>query len=152
VAKSYEAYCKTHSDKQSFFGNYDVWLDCFFLGFLFIVIHESFMGKEDSTLTNITMQTFASEGDIALVDQRWEKDGPAFLERLFAAGLLSYEKGQIWNKDSKLMRFVIFKYGSPEALKRCLPIWKEVEKHMFENVVVKVTAYRGVSSEYIAAN
>ena len=50
------------------------------------------------------------------------------------------------------MRFVIFKYGSPEALNRCLPIWKEVEKHMFENVVVKVTAYRGVSSEYIAAN
>ena len=47
---------------------------------------------------------------------------------------------------------MIFKYGSPEALKRCLPIWKEVEKHMFENVVVKVTAYRGVSSEYLAAN
>jgi hypothetical protein len=45
---------------------------------LFIVIHEIFMGKEDSALTNITMQTFASEGDIALVDQRWEKDGPAF--------------------------------------------------------------------------
>ena len=123
-----------------------------FLGFLFIVIHEIFMGKEDSALTNITMQTFASEGDIALVDQRWEKDGPAFLKRLFAAGLLSYEKGQIWNKDSKLMRFVIFKYGSPEALKRCLPIWKEIEKQMFENVAVKVTAYRGVSSEYSAAN
>ncbi len=110
------------------------------------------MKKENSVLTNITLQTFASEGDIALVDQRWEKDGPAFLKRLFAAGLLSYEKGQIWNKDSKLMRFVIFKYGSPGALNRCLPIWKEVEKQMFENVVVKVTAYRGVSSEYIAAN
>ena len=53
------------------------------------------LGKEDSVLTNITMQTFASEGDIALVDQRWEKDGPVFLKRLFAAGLLSYEKGQI---------------------------------------------------------
>ena len=110
------------------------------------------MGKDDSTLTNITLQTFASDGDVALVDQRWEKDGPAFLQRLFAAGLLSYEKGQIWNKDSKLMRSVIFKYASPQALNRCLPIWKEVEKNMFENVVVKVTAYRGVSSEYIAAN
>ena len=110
------------------------------------------MGKEDCILTNITLQTFASEGDVAIVDQRWEKEGSAFLKRLFAAGLLSYEKGQIWNKDSKLMRFVIFKYGSPESLTRCLPIWKEVEKHMFENVVVKVTAYRGVSSEYIEAN
>ena len=110
------------------------------------------MEKDDSKLTNITLQTFASEGDIALVDQRWEKDGPAYLQRLFAAGLLSYEKGQIWNKDSKLMRFVIFKYASPQALNRCLPIWKEVEKNMFENVVIKVTAYRGVSSEYVAAN
>ena len=110
------------------------------------------MTRENSVLTNITLQTFASEGDAALIDQRWDKDGPAFLKRLFAVGLLSYEKGQIWNKDSKLMRFVIFKYGSPEALNRCLPIWREVEKLMFENVVIKVTAYRGVSSEYVAAN
>ena len=106
------------------------------------------MDKENSILTNITLQTFASEGDAALIDQRWEKDGPAFLKRLFTAGLLSYEKGHIWNKDSKLMRFVIFKYRSPEALNKCLPIWKEVEKHIFQNAVVKVTAYRGVSSEY----
>ena len=66
------------------------------------------MEKDDSVLTNISLQTFASEGDAALVDQRWEKDGHAFLKRLFAAGLLSYEKGQIWNKDSKIMRFVFF--------------------------------------------
>ena len=48
------------------------------------------MDKENSILTNITLQTFASEGDAALIDQRWEKDGPAFLKRLFASGLLSY--------------------------------------------------------------
>ena len=110
------------------------------------------MNKYKNPLTNVTLQTFGSEGDIALVDKRWQEDGPKYMKRLFAAGLLSYEKGQIWNKDSKLMRFVIFKYGSPEALNRCLPIWKEVEKNMFENVVVKVTAYRGVSSDYIAAD
>lgn len=46
------------------------------------------MDKENGSLTNITLQTFASEGDAALIDQRWEKDGPAFLKRLFAAGLL----------------------------------------------------------------
>ena len=110
------------------------------------------MDKENSILTNITLQTFASEGDAALIDQRWENDGPAFLKRLFAAGLLSYEKGHIWNKDSKLMRFVIFKYSSPEALNKCLPIWKEVEKHIFQNATIKVTAYRGVSSEYWEAS
>ena len=110
------------------------------------------MNRENSVLTNITLQTFASEGDVALIDRRWDKDGHAFLKRLFAAGLLSYEKGQIWNKDSKLMRFVIFKYSSPEALNKCLPIWKEVEKHIFQNATVKTTAYRGITSEYLEAN
>ena len=36
------------------------------------------MVKENSTLTNITLQTFASEGDAALVDQRWEKKALLF--------------------------------------------------------------------------
>ena len=110
------------------------------------------MVKENSVLTNITLQTFASEGDAALIDQRWEKKGPAYLKRLFAAGLLSYEKGQIWNKDSKLMRFVIFRYSSPEALSKCLPIWSEVENDIFQNATIKVTAYRGVTSEYWEAD
>ena len=62
--------------------------------------------------------------------------------------LISYEKGQIWNKDSKLMRFVIFKYDSPESLQKCLPIWREIEKQIFQSATVKVTAYRGVTTEY----
>ena len=106
------------------------------------------MEKEKNILTNVSLQTFASEGDAALVDQRWEKDGPAFLKKLFSAGLISYEKGQIWNKDSKLMRFVIFKYDSPESLQKCLPIWREIEKQIFQSATVKVTAYRGVTTEY----
>ena len=76
------------------------------------------MGRVDSTLTNITLQIFTTEREVALVDKRNGDDGSAFLNRLFAAGLLSDEKGQIWKKDSKLMRFVIFKYGNPEALNR----------------------------------
>ena len=67
------------------------------------------MDKENSVLTNITLQTFASEGDAALIDQRWETAGPSFLKRLFAAGLLSYEQVHSCNDDSKLMRFGIFK-------------------------------------------
>ena len=59
------------------------------------------MDKENSVLTNITLQTFASEGDAALIDQRWEKEGPAFLkehiepkveEALNAAGFVSQSK------------------------------------------------------------
>ena len=70
----------------------------------------------------------------------------------FTAGILSYALGQIFNKDSKLMRLVIFVQVSPVASNRCLLIWKEVEKHMFENVVIKVTAHSGVSYEYVPAN
>ena len=40
------------------------------------------MDKIETPFTNVTLQTFASEGDMALVDQRWEKDGPAYLKRL----------------------------------------------------------------------
>ena len=104
----------------------------------------------EKPFTNVTLQTFASEGDMALIDQRWEKYGPSFIKRLSEKGLLSYERAQVWNKDSKLMRFVIFRYQSADAIKHCAPIWKEVEKTIFENAGVKVIAYRGVSIEYWA--
>lgn len=50
------------------------------------------------------------------------------------------------------MRFVIFKYSNPEALDKCLPIWSEVEKHIFRNATIKVTAYRVITSEYWEAS
>ena len=106
------------------------------------------MDKIETPFTNVTLQTFASEGDMALVDQRWEKDGPAYLKRLSEKGLLSFERVQIWNKDSKLMRFIIFRYESADAIKNCAPIWEEIEKTNFKNAGVKVIAYRGISKEY----
>ena len=71
---------------------------------------------------------------------------------MFLAGILSYAIGKIWNRNRRLMRFVIFVYESLEALNRYLPIWKEVEKHMFEDVVIKVNARRGASAEFAPAN
>tara|TARA_B100000886_G_C20026880_1_gene328222 strand:- start:67 stop:408 length:342 start_codon:yes stop_codon:yes gene_type:complete len=106
--------------------------------------------KIEKPFTNVTLQTFASEGDMALVDQRWEKLGPSFIKRLSEKGLLSYERAQIWNKDSKVMRFIIFRYQSADAVKRCAPIWREVEETIFQNAGVKVIAYRGISIEYWA--
>ncbi len=53
-----------------------------------IIIWIIFRDKKNSVLTNITLQTFASESDAALIDQSWEEKGPTFLKRLFAAGLL----------------------------------------------------------------
>ena len=106
------------------------------------------MSEIDTPFTNVTLQTFASEGDMALVNQQWEKLGPKYLERLSKNGLLSYEVAKIWNKDSKLMRFVIFRYKSADAYKNCQPIWGEVEKTVFEGAVIKVTAYRGITEKY----
>ena len=40
------------------------------------------MSEIDTPFTNVTLQTFASEGDMALVNQQWEKLGPNYLERL----------------------------------------------------------------------
>ena len=40
------------------------------------------MGKDDSILTNITLQTFASEGDVALVDNAGKRMVP-FLTFVF---------------------------------------------------------------------
>ena len=106
----------------------------------------------NAPLTNVTLQTFASEGDLALCNQKWEKLGPKFVNRLEKNGLLSFEIATIWNKDSKLMRFVIFRYKSSDAFKRCLPIWEEIEKAVFDGVLIKVTAYRGVTEEYWTAS
>ena len=106
----------------------------------------------NAPFTNVTLQTFASEGDLALANQKWEKIGPKFVNRLEKNGLLSYEIATIWNKDSKLMRFVIFRYKSSDAFKRCLPIWEEIEKAVFDGVLIKVTAYRGVTEEYWTAS
>ena len=50
------------------------------------------------------------------------------------------------------MRFVIFRYKSSDAFKRCLPIWEEIEKAVFDGVLIKVTAYRGVTEEYWTAS
>ena len=61
---------------------------------------------------------------------------------LFAAGILSCAIGRLWKKDSKLMEFVLFRHESRDALNRCLPIWREVGKHVSGNVLIKFTACR----------
>ena len=105
------------------------------------------MSEIDTPFTNVTLQTFASEGDMALVKQQWEKLGTKYLARLSKKGLVSYEVAKIWNKDSKLMRFVTFRYKSADAYKNYQPIWGEVEKTVFESAVIKVAAYRGITEE-----
>lgn len=62
-------------------------------------------------------------------------------------GLMTFTATKVWNQDDGLTRMYIFEYESPEAVKACLPVWKDIEKLVFSGVSMKVTAYRGVRQE-----
>ena len=102
---------------------------------------------EPAPLTNVSIQTFASEADRALHDERWAKIEEETLARLKEAGLVSFKTMKVWNKDSHLLHVHIFEYSSPDAFKACLPIWKEMEAIVFPGLAVKVVAYRGVVTD-----
>ena len=97
----------------------------------------------------MTLQTFATEEDLALVNQKWEKLSPQFLGRMKRKGLLLYEVAKIWNKDSKLMRSLIFRYKSVD--RGCLLIWSAIEKTVFDCALFKVTGYGGITGQYWAS-
>ena len=69
------------------------------------------------------------------------------MSRLKGQGLVSFKSIKVWNKDSDLVRVRIFKYQSPEALKACMPIWKEIEEDLFPGISVKTISYRGVVTD-----
>jgi hypothetical protein len=46
------------------------------------------------------------------------------------------------------MSFVVSRYGSAKAVKNCLPIWEKIEKTLFPDINIKMTACRGVTIEY----
>ena len=94
-------------------------------------------------LTNVTIQTYGSEADRALHDERWTRVEEGYMARLKDHGLVSFKSMKVWNKDSDLVRVHIFEYQSPEALKACMPIWKEIEEELFPGIAVKTISYRG---------
>ena len=102
---------------------------------------------EPAPLTNVSIQTFASEADRALHDERWAKIEEETISRLKENGLVSFKSMKVWNKDSKLLMVHIFEYRSADAFKACLPIWKEMEAIVFPGVAAKTVAYRGVVTD-----
>ena len=50
-------------------------------------------------------------------------------------------------RHENFTRMYIFEYESPEAVKACLPVWKELETAIFGGIAMKLTAYRGVTVE-----
>ena len=96
--------------------------------------------------TNVSVQKFASEGDMVLFERNWDEHNKLVLKKLGQRGLLSFTAHKILNQDEDLTRMYIFEYGSAEAVQACLPIWKGLETALFGNIAMKLTAYRGVQS------
>ena len=99
------------------------------------------------SFTTVSVQKFASEGDVALFERNWGEHSPVLLKKLGDLGLISFTATKVWNQEDGLTRMYIFEYESPDAVKACLPVWKEIEKIVFAGVSMKVTAYRGVALE-----
>jgi|TARA_Y200000002_G_C22359747_1_gene528566 hypothetical protein len=96
--------------------------------------------------TNVSVQKFASEGDMVLFERNWDEHSELVLKKLGQRGLLSFTAHKILNQDEDLTRMYIFEYESAEAVQACLPIWKGLETALFGNIAMKLTAYRGVQS------
>ena len=69
------------------------------------------------------------------------------LGKLGEKGLVGFTAHQVWNQDENLTRMYIFEYENQEALKACLPVWKELETAIFRGIATKLTVYRGVTVE-----
>ena len=101
--------------------------------------------------TNVSVQKFASEGDMVLFERNWDEHSELVLKKLGQRGLLSFTAHKILNQDEDLTRMYIFEYDvfeyeSAKAMQACLPIWKGLETALFGNIAMKLTAYRGVQS------
>ncbi len=97
--------------------------------------------------TNVSVQKFASEGDLALFERNWSEHREPVLGKLGDKVPVGFTAHQVWNQDENLTRMYIFEYESQEAVKACLPVWKELETAIFGGIAMKLTAYRGVTVE-----
>lgn len=97
--------------------------------------------------TNVSVQKFASEGDLVLFERNWAEHKDLVLQKLGEKGMVGFTSQKVWSQDEDLTRMYIFQYESPEAVKACLPVWKELETALFGGIAMKITAYRGMTLE-----
>ena len=56
--------------------------------------------------TNVSVQKFASEGDLALFERNWSEHRELVLGKLGDKGLVGFTAHQVWNQDENLTRTV----------------------------------------------
>ena len=49
--------------------------------------------------TNVSVQKFASEGDLALFERNWSEHRELVLGKLGEKGLVGFTAHQVWNQD-----------------------------------------------------
>ena len=97
--------------------------------------------------TNVPVQKFASEGELALFEWNWSEHRELVLSKLDKKGLFGFTAHQVWNQDENLTRMYIFEYECPEDVKAYFPVWKELETAIFGGIAMKLSAYSGVTVE-----
>ena len=58
--------------------------------------------------TNVSVQKFASEGDLALFERNWSEHRELVLGKLGEKRLVGFTAHQVWNQDENLTRMYTF--------------------------------------------
>jgi hypothetical protein len=95
-------------------------------------------------LVNITIQSFKSENELELSLLKWDSVKDKFMPRLDRNGLKRYSITRIWNKKDQFQLGHIFEYSNEQAMKECLPIWKDIEQEFKDKIPNIAVGYRGV--------
>ena len=66
------------------------------------------------------------------------------MPRLDRKGLKRYSITRIWNKKDQFQLGHIFEYKDEQAMKECLPIWKDIEHEFKEKIPNIAVGYRGI--------
>ena len=99
---------------------------------------------ELNLLINITIQSFKSENELELSLLKWDSVKDKFMPRLDRKGLQRYSITRIWNKKDQFQLGHIFEYKDEQAMKECLPIWKDIEQEFKEKIPNIAVGYRGI--------
>ena len=81
-----------------------------------------------------------SEGDLASFERNWSEHRELVLGKLGEKELVGFTAHQVWKQDENLTRMYIFEDESPEAVRACLRVWKELETAIFRGIAMKLTA------------
>ena len=57
---------------------------------------------------NVSVQKFASEGDLALFERNWSEHRELVLVKLGEKGLVGFTSHQVWNQDEKTLPVCAF--------------------------------------------